>query len=144
MRSASTCASSARPRRSTWWGATSTSARARLDSWNEEGLKGQLFHTDEERARFARLLAAGLVDVFRARHPELRAFSWWDYRAGDFHRGHGLRIDGLLASEPLAARVREVEIDRDWRKKKEGLLPSDHAPVWAEIGDGPAAQQRPS
>jgi exodeoxyribonuclease-3 len=104
-----------------------------LDSWDEERLRGRIFHTDEERARFARLLELGLVDLFRAQHPSLRAFSWWDYRAGAFHRGHGLRIDFLLASEPVAKRLRAAEIDRDWRKKQDGLTPSDHAPVWADL-----------
>jgi len=109
---------------------------AALDSWNEEALRGQIFHTDEERARFGRFAELGLVDVFRARHPELRAFSWWDYRGGDFHRGHGLRIDFLLATPPVACRVTAAEIDREWRKKQQGLTPSDHAPVWADLGDG--------
>jgi exodeoxyribonuclease-3 len=106
-----------------------------LDSWDEEGLRGHIFHTEEERTRFARLEALGLVDLFRARHPERRAFSWWDYRAGAFHRGHGLRIDFLLASEPVAKRLREAEIDRDWRKKQGDLPPSDHAPVWVDLAD---------
>jgi exodeoxyribonuclease-3 len=106
---------------------------AALDSWNEEKLHGAIFHTDEERARFRRLLDGGWVDLFRARHPERQAFSWWDYRAGAFHRGHGLRIDLLLGTAPLAARVRSVEIDREWRKKKDGLVPSDHAPVVVDL-----------
>jgi exodeoxyribonuclease-3 len=109
---------------------------AAIDSWNEPALRGKIFHTDEERARFRRLLALGLVDVFRERHPETRAFSWWDYRGGSFHRGQGLRIDFLLAGAPLAKQVGAVEIDRDWRKKHEGLTPSDHAPVWADLGTG--------
>lgn len=109
-----------------------------LDSWDEERLRGRIFHTEAERSRFARLLELGLVDLFRAQHPELRAFSWWDYRAGAFHRGHGLRIDFLLAGESLAKRLRAAEIDRDWRKKQGDLTPSDHAPVWADLrsGDG--------
>jgi exodeoxyribonuclease-3 len=106
---------------------------AGIDSWDEARLRGSIFHTDEERARFRRLLELGCSDVFRARHPDRQAFSWWDYRAGAFHRGHGLRIDFLLASPPVAARVREVEIDREWRKKKGELVPSDHAPVWADL-----------
>jgi exodeoxyribonuclease-3 len=96
-------------------------------------LRGSIFHTDEERARFARLLGLGLVDLFRAQHPERRAFSWWDYRAGAFHRGHGLRIDFLLASASVAGRLRAAEIDRDWRKKHDDLAPSDHAPVWVDL-----------
>jgi exodeoxyribonuclease III len=104
-----------------------------LDSWNEAALGGGIFHTEEERARFRRLLDAGLVDVFRERFPATRAFSWWDYRAGAFHRGQGLRLDFLLATAPVMARVRAVEIDRDYRKKQDGLSPSDHAPVFADL-----------
>ncbi len=104
-----------------------------LDSWDEQALHGSIFHTDEERARLQRLLDWGFVDVFRARHPDTQAFSWWDYRGGAFHRRQGLRIDLLLATRSALKRVRSVEIDRDYRKKKEGLTPSDHAPVIADL-----------
>jgi len=104
-----------------------------IDSWDEERFAGEIFHTDEERARLRRLLDWGLVDVFRDRHPETRAFSWWDYRGGAFHRGHGLRIDYLLATPPIAKQVTDVVIDRDYRKKKDGLTASDHAPVYADL-----------
>jgi exodeoxyribonuclease-3 len=107
---------------------------AALDSFDEASLHGSIFHTDAERERFGRLLALGFVDLFRREHPTLQAFSWWDYRGGAFHRRHGLRIDFLLASEAAAARVRSVEIDREWRKKQADLTPSDHAPVVAELG----------
>jgi exodeoxyribonuclease-3 len=106
---------------------------APIDSYDEAALAGQIFHTVEERARFRRLLDWGLRDLFREKNPALRAFSWWDYRDGAFHRGHGLRIDFLLGTAPVLARVREVSIDREWRKKQEGLTASDHAPVIAEI-----------
>ena len=104
-----------------------------LDSYDEQRLRGSIFHTDEERGRFGNLLAGGYSDIFRAAHPTDKAFSWWDYRAGAFHRGWGLRIDLLLGTPAIASRVRSVSIDRDYRKKKEGLTPSDHAPVIAEI-----------
>ncbi len=104
-----------------------------LDSWNEEALHGSILHSDEERARLQRLLDWGFVDVFRARHPDSQAFSWWDYRGGAFHRRQGLRIDLLLATRSALDRVGSVEIDRDYRKKKEGLTPSDHAPVIADL-----------
>jgi exodeoxyribonuclease-3 len=104
-----------------------------LDTWDEEGHAGRIFHTDAERERFRALLGLGLRDVFRERFPEERAFSWWDYRGGAFHRRHGLRIDFLLASEPVMERVRSVEIDREWRKKRDGLTASDHAPVVADL-----------
>ncbi len=105
-----------------------------LDSWDEAALRGHIFHTDAERARFGRLLDWGLVDLFRAQHPEKQAFSWWDYRDGAFHRGHGLRIDFLLGTHAIRERLRGAEIDREYRKKQDGLTPSDHAPVWVDLG----------
>jgi len=104
-----------------------------IDSWNEAALRGEIFHTDAERERFARLLGQGFVDLFRALHPAEAAFSWWDYRGGAFHRRQGLRIDLLLASAGAAAGATTAAIDREWRKKQDGLTPSDHAPVVAEL-----------
>ena len=104
-----------------------------VDGWRGDAADGQIFHTPEERARFDALLRAGLVDLFREVNPDASAFSWWDYRGGAFRFGHGLRIDFLLATPPVLARVTQVEIDRDFRKKKEGLTASDHAPVIADL-----------
>jgi len=104
-----------------------------LDTWNETLLCGQIFHTDEERGRFQRLLDWGFTDLYRQLFPQGRAFSWWDYRAGAFHRNQGLRIDFLLATQPIASRVRHVEIDREYRKKQNDLTASDHAPVIADL-----------
>lgn len=106
---------------------------APLDSWNEAALAGRIFHTDAERKRFRRLLEWGLADAYRTVNPDSQAFSWWDYRAGAFHKKQGLRIDFLLASQSVMARVRSVEIDREYRKKKDGLIPSDHAPVFFDL-----------
>jgi exodeoxyribonuclease-3 len=104
-----------------------------LDSWDEQKHVGHIFHTDEERARMQRLFDWGLVDVFREKWPDTQAYSWWDYRGGAFHRGLGLRIDFLLATRSAYERVRSVEIDRDYRKKKDGLTASDHAPVIVDL-----------
>jgi exodeoxyribonuclease-3 len=106
-----------------------------LDSWLGERGAGQIFHTDAERARFAALLELGLHDLFREKYPEQQAFSWWDYRGGAFHRGHGLRIDLILGSAAARARLADVVIDRDFRKKQQGLTASDHAPVWVDLTD---------
>lgn len=106
---------------------------APLDSWNEEALQGSIFHTDAERSRFRALLDCGFQDLYRIRHPDTQAFSWWDYRGGAFHRKQGLRIDLLLGTGAVAERLSAAEIDREWRKKREGLTPSDHAPVWADL-----------
>ena len=106
---------------------------APIDSWNEDLLRGTIFHTAEERARFAAIVEAGFLDLFRGMHPEARSFSWWDYRAGAFPRNQGLRLDLLLGTPDIAGRLRSVEIDREFRKKKNDRIPSDHAPVFADL-----------
>ena len=106
---------------------------APIDSWNGDQVPGQIFHTDEERTRFQNLLRCGFTDAFRELHPDEPAYSWWDYRGGAFHRKQGLRIDFLLATPAALARVRSVAIDLEYRKKKEGLTASDHAPVFADL-----------
>jgi exodeoxyribonuclease-3 len=106
---------------------------APIDSWDEPRLRGQIFHTDAERERFRALLGTGLFDVFRERHPDVQAFSWWDYRGGAFHKREGLRIDFLLVTRPVLERVTAIEIDREYRKKQAGLTASDHAPVYADL-----------
>ena len=106
---------------------------ASLDSFNEERLEGQIFHSKEERKLFSELLSWGLVDLFREIYPDQKSFTWWDYRAGSFHRNHGLRIDFLLGTKSVLAGVEHVTIDREYRKKKEGMIASDHAPVYADL-----------
>ncbi len=106
---------------------------AELDSWLSGDTSEIIFHTRAERDRYAALLDLGLIDLFRQHHPEKRAFSWWDFRGGAFHRGQGLRIDMVLATATAAQRVNSIEIDRDFRKKLDGLTPSDHAPVFADL-----------
>ncbi len=106
---------------------------AAIDTWNEAALAGKIFHTEAERERFQQLLDSGWIDLFRRLYPNEKQFSWWDYRGGAFHRKMGLRIDFLLGSESLLERVESVEIDREFRKKQDGLTASDHAPVVAEL-----------
>jgi len=106
---------------------------APIDTWDETAMAGRIFHTDAERARLQRLLGWGYTDLFRHHLPDAKLFSWWDYRAGAFHRNHGLRIDLLLGTATVATRVRHAEVDRDYRKKQDGLTASDHAPVIVEL-----------
>ncbi len=107
---------------------------APIDSWNEAKLSGHIFHTEAERARLDALMAWGLSDAWRTHRPEDPGHSWWDYRAGAFHKRQGLRIDLVLITAPLAARIAGADLSRDWRKKIDGLTPSDHAPVWVDLG----------
>lgn len=104
-----------------------------LDSYDEAELAGSIFHTPAERERYAGVLQVGLRDLYRELEPETRAFSWWDYRGGAFHRKQGLRIDFLLGTPAVVARLKSVEIDREFRKKRGELTPSDHAPVMAVL-----------
>ncbi|HTE53761.1 MAG TPA: exodeoxyribonuclease III [Kofleriaceae bacterium] len=100
------------------------------DVWDPAAVHGATHVSPEERARVARLRDLGLVDVVRRFHPEAGYFTWWDYRAGAFHKNLGMRIDHVYASEPLAARAVAAARDRDARKPKSFAgIPSDHAPV---------------
>jgi exodeoxyribonuclease-3 len=101
-----------------------------LDVYDPAAFVGETHVTPPERERFAALLAAGVVDAFRELHPDDPGFTWWDYRQGHFHRKMGLRIDATLLSPPLAGRLRECGIDRNFRK---GPKPSDHAPLLTEL-----------
>ena len=102
------------------------------DLWSPKAFKGSTHVTPPERAAVARLCEWGMVDVFRSRYDESELFSYWDYRRGDFHEHRGMRIDLMLATQPLAARTRWVVVDRNARKGKQ---PSDHAPVIADFDD---------
>jgi exodeoxyribonuclease III len=106
-------------------------APADADVWNPAAAHGATHVSPREREAFAALCRWGLVDAYRAHHPEPGRYTWWDYRAGDFHRNWGMRIDHLLVTKPLAARVVWAEIDREARKGKP--TPSDHAPLVIDV-----------
>lgn len=95
---------------------------------------GQTHVTPAERAALGELQALGLHDVVRDRWPSERVFTYWDYRAGMFHQDLGMRIDLVLASVPVADRVRAAWVDRQARK---GSGPSDHAPVIVDLDEAP-------
>ena len=104
------------------------------DVFDPDAYVGQTHVTAPERAALAELQALGLRDVVRDRWPGERVFSYWDYRAGMFHQDLGMRIDLVLASAPVAERVKAAWIDRQARK---GSGPSDHAPVMVDLDEAP-------
>jgi exodeoxyribonuclease III len=104
------------------------------DVFDPDAYVGQTHVTPPERAALAELQALGLRDVVRERWPDARVFTYWDYRAGMFHRDLGMRIDLVLASKPVAERVRAAWVDRQARK---GSGPSDHAPVIVDLDEAP-------
>ena len=106
-------------------------APADIDVWDPRRAHGGTHVSPPERAAFARLIEWGLVDAYRLHHGEAERYTWWDYRAGNFQRNEGMRIDHLLVTRPLAERVIAAEIDREARKGKP--IPSDHAPLLIDV-----------
>jgi exodeoxyribonuclease III len=106
------------------------------DVYDPEAWRGRNLASEPERARIRALLDGGLTDLTRAHNPAPGPFTFWDYRAGAFHRGWGLRIDLALATDPVAARCTAVAVDRDERKPTFGEgKPSDHAPLIVSLED---------
>ena len=90
---------------------------------------GKCSFLPEEREWLARLKGWGLIDTFRHLFPETQdRYSWFDYRSKGFDENRGLRIDLILATAPLLARLDEAGIDYPLRGVEK---PSDHAPIWA-------------
>jgi len=100
------------------------------DVWDPSVFVGSTHVSEPERQALADLEAWGLHDAFRLQRPEEGLYTYWDYRAGDFHQYRGMRIDLILLSPPLADRLRWVLMDRNARK---GKLPSDHAPLFVDL-----------
>ena len=109
-------------------------APADVDVFDPDAYIGQTHVTAPEREALAKLQALGLRDVVRDRWPSERVFTYWDYRAGMFHRDLGMRIDLVLASPTVAERVQAAWVDRRARK---GSGPSDHAPVIVDLDQAP-------
>jgi len=103
------------------------------DVWDARAVHGGTHVSDPERVAFRALLEWGLVDAYRLREQAHGRFSWWDYRAGNFHKNLGMRIDHLLVTEPVARRVVAAEIDREARKGPP--IPSDHAPLTIDLDE---------
>jgi exodeoxyribonuclease-3 len=108
-------------------------APADIDVYDPGAFVGATHVSAGERARLQALLQrGGLVDAYRTLHPTEVQYTWWDYRAGNFHKGLGLRIDLALLSTGLTDRLRACGIDRDYRK---GTKPSDHAPLLIDLAN---------
>jgi exodeoxyribonuclease-3 len=103
------------------------------DVWDARAVHGGTHVSAAERAVFAKVVAWGLVDGYRAVRGEPGRFTWWDYRAGNFHKNFGMRIDHLLVTASLAERIVGAEIDREARKGKP--IPSDHAPLYIDLDE---------
>ncbi|GAA3632686.1 exodeoxyribonuclease III [Microlunatus ginsengisoli] len=98
------------------------------DVWDPAVFVGSTHVTPAERDGVQSLIDWGLTDVSARPGKGDHPFTYWDYRAGMFHKDQGMRIDLMLAS--AAVRVEDAYVDREARK---GKLPSDHAPVIADV-----------
>jgi exodeoxyribonuclease III len=99
------------------------------DVWDPAAFADSTHVTPQERAAIKGLLAQGLTDVM-PRIAKGEPFTYWDYRAGAFHKGMGMRIDLILANAAMAGQIKDAWIDREARK---GKAPSDHAPVIIDL-----------
>ena len=106
-------------------------APADIDVWDPAAAHGGTHVSEPERAAVRALMDRGLIDSYRARHDEPGRYTWWDYRAGMFHKNFGMRIDLLLAGADVAGRLVDAEIDRQARKGPP--VPSDHAPLTIDL-----------
>ncbi len=100
------------------------------DVWSVEFYQGRTHVSEPERAAFDTIVDAGYADVVRPFTPGPGVYTYWDYTQLSFQKRRGMRIDFLLGSPALAARVAHAEIVRDERKGKGA---SDHAPVLVEL-----------
>jgi len=100
------------------------------DCYDPGGFADDALCRPESRARYRQLNWLGLTEAYRALHPDIVAYSYWDYQGGAWQKDHGLRIDHLLLSPQAADRLQSADIDRNPRGKEK---PSDHTPVWCEL-----------
>ncbi|HEY6739956.1 MAG TPA: exodeoxyribonuclease III, partial [Actinopolymorphaceae bacterium] len=100
------------------------------DVWDPTAFVGSTHVTPRERQRLAELRALGLDDIVPRALKHDTPFTYWDYRAGMFHKNMGMRIDLVLANEAAAAARTDAYVDRNARK---GKGPSDHAPVVVDL-----------
>ena len=109
-------------------------APAAEDVWWDESTTGdtRLFVSPPERRRFRQLVEWGLVDAYRHVHPNVRTYTWWDYRNSAWETNHGMRIDHFLVTRPVLERAKDVRIDTMMRGEPS---PSDHVPLVLELGD---------
>ena len=83
--------------------------------------------TDEERRGITNLIASGLVDTFRALHPEEVRYTWWSHWGHARENNVGWRIDYFFISESLRKNLKSAEI-------YENVTGSDHCPISIGLG----------
>ncbi|WP_137145873.1 exodeoxyribonuclease III [Mycolicibacterium sp. CR10] len=110
------------------------------DVWDIAAFAGSTHVSEPERAAFDAIVDAGFDDAVRPFTPGPGVYTYWDYTQLAFQKRRGMRIDFILGSPGLRARVTHAEIVKDERRpgKKGDPAPSDHAPVMVDLADNPA------
>jgi len=108
-------------------------APTNLDCYESKSWDGKILVSPQERAYFNKLLNLGFIDTFREMNPNVKEFSWWDYRI-PFKRNLGMRIDHILLSKKLLPFLKKAYIDKMTRTLER---PSDHVPVVTELNFNP-------
>ena len=112
-----------------------------FDIYDPKSWKKDALLQPAPRAAYQRLLAQGWTDSLRAKHPDERIYTFWDYFRNHWARNAGLRIDHLLLNKKLAPRLRDANVDRWVRGEPHA---SDHAPTWVELADEAAQPATPA
>lgn len=100
-----------------------------IDVYNPSSLKNSTCFTLTERMKMRTLMNIGMDDGYRIINPNVKEFSWWDYRGGSFEHNKGMRIDTILSNATATSKIKSATIDLETRSKSK---PSDHAPVIIE------------
>lgn len=100
------------------------------DAWDINVWKGDALHRPESLAAFRTICWKGYTELFRARHPNTIAYSFWDYQGGAWQKDHGIRIDHFLTNAEATDLVLDVGIDKSPRGNDRA---SDHTPVWCVL-----------
>jgi exodeoxyribonuclease-3 len=103
-----------------------------FDIYDPKGWRKDALLQPQTRTAYEKLLAQGWIDSVRARHPDERIYTFWDFFRNHWQRNSGLRIDHLLLNAELAPRLEDANVDR-WVRGQE--KPSDHAPTWVKLTD---------
>ena len=101
------------------------------DVYDPAGWADDALFRPESRAAFREILYLGFTDAIRQQNPNGVLYTFWDYQRGAWEKDHGIRIDHILLSPQAADRFKSAGVDRKERGKEK---PSDHVPVWVEIG----------
>ena len=102
-------------------------AHTEIDLKNPKTNRHNAGFTDEERAKFTQLLAAGFTDSFRYLYPDKTGiYSWWSYLRKARDTNAGWRIDYFLVSDSVKEKISEAAIHNE-------IYGSDHCPVSLDL-----------